>query len=173
MIVFKRADYDDLPILAATRQKVWATTYRGIYPDEKIDHFDHNWHIARDRRRMEDPKQEYYLVMDGDACVGYFYYGTPHVDYKDFIFCLNSLYFLPEYRGKGLGRRVFDLLHKVCAERGIDKFFNGCNIHNLPAQAFYLKMGGVVGLVDGGHSNKSEDQMYFEYTVKKERNYYE
>ena len=163
MIYFKKATYDDLPMLAATRQKVWATTYRGIYPDAMIDNFDTQWHITRDKRRMEDPKQEFFLVMDGENCVGYFYYGTPHVAYKDFEFCLNSLYFLEDYRGKGLGTKVFEQVRSVCKERGIDKFFNGCNIHNLPAQAFYRKMGGSVGLIDGGHTNKAEDQMYFEY----------
>lgn len=163
MIYFKKATYDDLPMLAATRQKVWATTYRGIYPDAMIDNFDTQWHIARDQRRMEDPKQEFFLVMDDENCVGYFYYGTPHVAYKDFEFCLNSLYFIEEYRGKGLGTKVFEQVRKVCKERGIDKFFNGCNIHNLPAQAFYRKMGGIVGLIDDGHTNKAEDQMYFEY----------
>lgn len=169
MIYFKKATYDDLHLLSQTRQKVWATTYRGIYSDEMIDRFDHAWSMARDRRRMEDPKQEFYLVMDNDECVGYFYYGTPHVDYKDFTFCLNALYFLPEYRGKGLGRRVFEVIKEACIQRGVDKFFNGCNVHNLPAQGFYRKMGGIVGKIDDGHANKAEDQMYFEYYLGEEK----
>ncbi len=163
MIYFKRASYEDLPTLAATRKKVWASTYRGIYPDEMIDNFDMQWHIARDRRRMEAANQAFYLVMDDDLCVGYFYYGAPYFAYKDFSFCLNSLYFLKEYRGMGLGRRVFEHVRQVCKAKGITKFFNGCNVHNLPAQGFYRKMGGVVGMVDDGHANKAEDQMYFEY----------
>ena len=48
------------------------------------------------------------------------------------------------------------------------KFFCGCNCHNLPAQAFYRAKGGVVGAVHGGHADRAEDQMYFEFqTVKK------
>ena len=46
--------------------------------------------------------------------------------------------------------------------------FCACNCHNLPAQAFYRAMGGVVGAVHGGHADRAEDQMYFEFqTVKK------
>ncbi len=63
MIYFKRASYEDLPTLAATRKKVWASTYRGIYPDEMIDNFDMQWHIARDRRRMEAANQAFYLMI--------------------------------------------------------------------------------------------------------------
>ncbi len=165
MIRFQKAGFEDLPMLAATRQKVWDSTYRGIYPDEAIDQFDMNWHIARDRGRMMDKNQEFYLVMDGEACVGYFYYGTPHVKLKDYTFCLNALYFLPEYRGKGLGTLVFEHVRGVCKARGIRKFFNGCNLHNLPAQAFYRKMGGKVDVIDGGHENRAHDQMYFEYDL--------
>ena len=168
MIEFKKAGFHDLETLARTRQKVWDTTYRGIYPDHAIDDFDIGWHMARDRRRMMDRNQEFYLVMDGDLCVGYFYYGTPHVPLKDHSFCLNALYLLPEYRGRGLGSKVFALLRRICEERGIPKFFNGCNTHNLPAQKFYYKMGGVVDVVNDGHQNPAEDQMYFEYYLRKE-----
>ncbi len=173
MIEFRKAGFEDLPLLAQTRQKVWATTYRGIYPDHAIDEFDIHWHVARDRRRMMDKNQEFYLVMDGENCVGYFYYGTPHVKLKDHVFCLNALYFLPEYRGKGLGSRVFRMIRQVCQERGISKFFNGCNTHNLPAQEFYRKMGGIVDVISDGHENPAEDQMYFEYDLTTEENQYE
>lgn len=33
-VTFKKAEPTDAPLLAATRQKAWAATYRGIYPDE-------------------------------------------------------------------------------------------------------------------------------------------
>ena len=162
-VEFVKVGAESAEILSATRQKVWATTYRGIYPDTMIDDYDLPWHIGRDRRRMEAEDQEFYLAMDGDRCVGYFNYGTPYFPYKDFSFCLNSLYFLEEYRGQGLGKRAFRQMIEACKQRGVYKFYNGCNVHNLPAQEFYRKMGGVVGLVDDGHSNKAEDQMYFEY----------
>ena len=164
MIEFRKATPEDAALLAATRPKVWATTYRGIYSDEKIDRYDLAYYTARDRKRMEDPKQDFYLVMDGEDCVGYFYYGPPHGGaYRDFELCLNALYFLDTYRGKGLGRRVFAHMREVCAARGLDKFFCQCNCHNLPAQGFYRKMGGVATLFMDGHADKAEDQMIFEF----------
>ena len=124
---------------------------------------------ARDAARIADPANAVFLAMDGAECVGYFTYGPyTYGRYKDFTLCLNSLYFLPGYRRMGLGRRAFAQLTEFCRERGIQKFFCGCNCHNLPAQAFYRAMGGVVGAVHGGHADRAEDQMYFEFqTVKK------
>lgn len=168
-VEFRRASPEDARLLAETRRRAWDTTYRGIYPDAMIDEYDLEAHTARDAARIADPANAVFLAMDGAECVGYFTYGPyTYGRYKDFALCLNSLYFLPGYRRMGLGRRAFAQLTEFCRERGIQKFFCGCNCHNLPAQAFYRAMGGVVGAVHGGHADRTEDQMYFEFqTVKK------
>ncbi len=38
---FVPASEDDAMTIVALRQKVWASTYRGIYPDSMIDVFDY------------------------------------------------------------------------------------------------------------------------------------
>ena len=164
MIELRRACPDDAALLARTRQKAWAATYRGIYPDEWIDVFDVSRHTEKDRRRIEDPDKQVYLAMDGSDCVGYACFGSlTRGQYKDFQICLNSLYFLPGYQGKGLGRRVFALVTEECRSRGVDKFFCGCNAHNHKARSFYEHMGGILGKTDTGHENKAEDQVYYEF----------
>ena len=118
----------------------------------------------RERARLEQTDYMAYLVMDGGQCAGYFSYGAAsHGGYKDFSFCLNSLYLLPPYQHMGLGRRIFAQVRQAARERKLDSFFCGCNVHNLPARRFYEKMGGVVGEIDDGHENLAEDQMYFEF----------
>ena len=57
-VTFKKAEPTDAPLLAATRQKAWAATYRGIYPDEMIDQYDLERYTAKDRERLQDPKRE-------------------------------------------------------------------------------------------------------------------
>ena len=162
MIVFHRAAAADIPLLSETRRRAWDATYRGIYEDEKIDHYDYDLHHRNDAKRIAE--QTVFLLMDGTNCAGYFYYGAfPGAKYKDFSLCLNALYLLPGYQGQGLGKRVFTWMREICRTRGLDKFFCGCNIHNTKAQGFYRRMGGVVGRVDGGHERKAEDQMYFEF----------
>ncbi len=165
-IIFRRAGTADAALLSRTRQKAWAATYRGIYPDEWIDNYDFAAQQARERARLEDPEYHAYAAMDMDkaVCAGYFSYGPPlHGAYKDFALCLNSLYFLPEYQRRGLGSRVFALLRQRARENGLDRFFCGCNLHNRPARRFYEAMGGRIGRTDGGHPNRAEDQVYFEF----------
>ncbi len=169
-VEFVKVGPEKARLMAEIRPKVWASTYRGIYSDEKIDNYDLEFYTKRDAQRMRDPRQTFILAMDGERCVGYFHYGPPHIPpYKDFVLCLNSLYFLSEYRGQGLGKRAFAHMLEVCRERGLSKFFWQCNSHNYPAQAFYEKMGGILSFRDEGHEDKGLDQLYYEYYLGEDR----
>ena len=170
-IVFRKAAPADAPILTETRRRCWDAAYRGIYPDEMIDDYDYSRHGARDLARISDPENTVWLAMDGESCVGYLYVGPcGYGPYKDFAFCLNSLYFLPDYQHIGLGGRAFALAAAECRRRGYEKFFCGCNAHNHNARAFYAHMGGVLGAESDGHKNKAEDQVYYEFYLNtKER----
>ena len=165
-ITVRKAVVTDAPLIGQVRKTVWSETYRGIYPDEKIDRFDVSFHLERDRRILSDERQHFYLFEDGDRCVGYFSFG-PYVygTYKDFELCLNSLYLCREYKGKGLGKQAFSMLRSYARANGIHKFFCGCNAHNFAAQGFYRHMGGVMGVSSIGHPDKSEDLIYFEFTT--------
>lgn len=169
-VIFQKAAPEDAPILAATRQKVWDATYRGIYPDEMIDHYDLALFTDRDEKRIANPENKVWLVMDRAECVGYLVVGPCGFGtYKDFDFCLNSLYLLPPYQKMGLGREAFHLTVAECHRRGLDKFFCSCSPHNHDAMGFYEHMGGVLGAQSLGHSNKAEDAVYFEFSLNPER----
>lgn len=164
MIEFRRAKTGDGPLIAATRQKCWATTYRGIFPDEAIDRFDYAWHTARDEQRLKQTDFFYYLVMDGDDCVGYFSYGVmPRGQYRDFRFRLQSLYLLEEYRGRGLGRQIMQMVFTACRDMGFDKLCWDCSPHNTKTMGFYARLGANVIDMDVGHENRQEDGCTFEY----------
>ena len=168
--VFRRAGPADAPLLTTARRKVWDATYRGIYPDEMIDDYAFASHLARDEKRIADPRNTVWLAMDGEDCVGYFYVGPcGYGQYKDFDFCLNSLYFLPTYQGIGLGRTAFEMTVSECRRRGFDRFFCGCSAHNHKARGFYEHMGGVLGAQRLGHENRSEDLVYYEFFLGPEQ----
>ena len=44
MIDFVPAQPEDAARIGRLRQRCWAATYRGVYPDEMIDQFDYAWH---------------------------------------------------------------------------------------------------------------------------------
>ncbi len=160
-VIFRRAVPEDAPLWAATRQKAWAATYRGIYPDSWIDSYDYAGKTAKDRESLSDPTIISYLAMDEDACIGYFSYGAT----EQGEFYLRNLYFLPGYQGIGLGKKAFSFLREDCLKAGFTAFYIHCNYHNLPARAFYERMGGKLTGNNGFHENKAEDQCRYDYTI--------
>ena len=38
--LFVEATEEDVPSIIGLRQRIWSTTYRGIYPDSMIDEFE-------------------------------------------------------------------------------------------------------------------------------------
>ena len=163
-IVLRKASVEDALLISTTRRTVWEQTYRGIYPDHKIDQYDYTYYIGRDTALLSDPEHHYYLFFDEDRCIGYFSYGPYNYGtYKDFILCLNNLYVLDGYKGRGLGKQAFSCLRAYAREQRIERFFCGCNAHNVNAQEFYRYMGGIPGEISTGHADKSDDIIHFEF----------
>ncbi len=164
MIQYQRAAPNDAPLLAATRQKAWAATYRGIYPDEMIDNFDYPWHTAREAQNLKNPDIYTYLIMDGECCRGYFTYFIKNAPiWRDYHVRLFSLYLLPELQGRGLGRQILEFVRNECRECGFSKLYLSCAPQNTPAMGFYRHMGGKIAAEDTGHADPQEDTIEFEF----------
>ncbi len=164
MIECRKATVGDAYLLAATRRIVWEETYRGIYPDEMLDEYDMDAYAKQDRERLSDIRHQYYLYLQGKECVGYFSFGPYNYGtYKDFSLCLNNLYIRRDWKGLGLGKQAFACIRAYCRNRGIAKFFCGCNVHNRPAMNFYSHMGGTIGNEPSFHENKSDDIIHYEF----------
>lgn len=138
MIEFTPAAPSDAPLLGQLRQACWAATYRGIYPDEMIDHFDFAWHEQRDAQRIASPGYDVRIIRKNGMPVGYLTWrdGAPPQ--------LFSLYLLPEHQRQGVGRMAFDFVRDWCRAQGKPYFLCMCQPQNNPAMAFYRRMGGVI-----------------------------
>ena len=157
-IDFVPAEAGDAEAVGALRQRIWDTTYRGIYPDAVIDDFDYDRHRQRDLKKISDPSFRVYLIRYGGEDIGYFMFQDAGAGVW-----LRSLYVLREYQHRGIGKRAFSILKDYCREKGISRFACGCTPHNENAMRFYQRMGGVVIKTDTGHENKQEDGVIFEF----------
>ncbi len=157
-IDFVPAKTGDAAAISALRQRIWDTTYRGIYPDAVIDGFNYGWHQQRDLEKISDPSFMVYLIKCGGEDIGYFVFR-----YDGSAVWLHSLYVLQEYQHRGIGKKAFSVLDDYCREKGISRFSCSCSPHNENAMRFYRRMGGVVVKTDTGHENKQEDGVVFEF----------
>ena len=148
--------------LAQVKRSVWETTYRGIYPDSKIDGFDIDKEAEKFERLVGRADINLYGIVAEDNLIGYMAWGKnpryPDGDSNEIVL----LSILKDYQGKGIGGQVFEYAKGKLKDKG-DHFTLYCNKYNLPAQAFYEKMGCEVISVDDDHLDKSIPQIKYIY----------
>ena len=154
-----RANKDDCKALSKVKHDVWNTTYRGIYEDSKLDDYDYKYH----ENKFIDKLDELYVIKDENDIVGYFSFGVPRYVYKDYKYCINSLYILNTYQGKGIGKKVVSFINDYCKDNNIDRYFTNCNKYNENALGFYLKMGGVITSLMDDDELKEAHQYFIEF----------
>lgn len=163
-VVFLKADVCNAPGLARLRRDTRDETFRGIYPDEVMAHFDMEASERMFAELIREDGEELYLIECGGVPAGYFGYGKPTYDIlpPDAV-CLTMLYLLRAFQRRGTGRLVFEHMRDYCRSVGKDRFYNGCNLHNENAVRFYQAMGGRVICWYTAGEGKAKDQAVFEH----------
>ena len=138
LVRLEMATEEDTKTIIELRKQIWATTYRGLYPDSMIDDFDYAWHLAKELQRIRNPQYRVYRIVKDDRNIGYL--STRKTD----VVMLQSLYVLEEYQYQGIGRTAFEFVKQYCRENGADSFVCHCLPENWNARKFYEKMGGKV-----------------------------
>ena len=161
MIAIRDAQIGDAEGIARVIVSAWKDTYRGLMPDQVLDHLSVDERTARWRKRFEgvnDPYHQAFVAEMHGVVIGFASYGPnlePDPTYRGEIY---ALYILKEFRGQGLGRQ---LVSRAAAA------LIGLNILSMvvwvlsgnPYQKFYERLGGKYlyekpGLVSGVLLNK-------------------
>lgn len=157
------ATKDDCRSLAILKRKIWETTYRGIYSDEKLDKYDLNSNEDKFKNMIKQQSQTLFVVLNGSESIGYMSCGKILRAFDDHTHDIGLLYLAKEYQGKGIGLELFKFAKKELENQGVTEFIVSCNKYNLSAQEFYKKMGGIIIKVDEDHEDKSIPQVKFQF----------
>lgn len=161
----RKALYSDCFDLSLLKREIWETTYRGIYPDEKIDNYDYQKNEERFKSFINNPNQQLYVVTNDNNIIGYIEFGKPYRPFRDYTQEIGLFYIKKDYQRHGLGTKLFDLASQHIKFNGADKFFISCHKYNLDAQKFYKKMGGKIVHIDNDSANDGLPQVKFEYKL--------
>ena len=150
---------EEAHLLSEFRRKVWAKTYRGIYPDKLIDEFDFGFHDSKNLFMINSEEYSVYFITADGKKAGYLI-----LQHKIPLY-IQSLYLLPDFQRKGIGRKIFSLVREHCRKNKIEKFYLCCQPENKNALAFYEKMGGKITEKDIGHENNCENNFKIEFSA--------
>lgn len=118
-------------------EQSWKYAYKGIIPQEYLDSIPSGqWCGA-----IDNPDRHTLIILDGDKIIGTSSYCKSRFeDYKDWGEII-SIYFLPEYMGKGYGKQLLEKAVEELKTMGFETIFLWVLEDNHCARHFYEKFG--------------------------------
>lgn len=161
----RQAQKSDCTTIAEIKRLIWQSTYRGIYPDSKIDGYDIKEQSKKFEKLIDDKNLLLYVAEDDNNIVAYMCCGkrsrAAHGENYE-IFLLNVL---KEYQGRGIGTALFSEGCDILKSMGAHEILIACNKYNFPAQQFYESKGCKKFCVDDDREDKSLPQIYYKFLI--------
>lgn len=144
MIEIMKAKQEDSLQIAIVNVYTWKTQYSGLMKDETINFRIKNVENSSEKIKKRINEDGNYLVAKKDnTVIGFCRYGKcQEKGYEDFG-QINALYLLEGFKGKGIGKRLFEEAKKEIKNMGYSKMRIDCLKGN-STLGFYLHMGGKV-----------------------------
>ncbi len=135
---FRRAAETDAALIRALADEVFPVTYRQILTAEQIAYMMELMYSPDSIHRQMAEGHVYEILYSGDVPVGYVsveQQGTA-------LFHLQKLYLLPQYQGRGWGRKLFGRAIEIIKAWQPEPCRVELNVNRYnPALAFYERMG--------------------------------
>lgn len=130
---------DDLYEISSIYENSWKYAYKDIIPQDYLDSIpEGRWAKGINREGMRN-----LVVTDNNKYVGTAGFcrsrWEKYSDYGELV----SIYFLPEYIGKGYGKHLLDRCLKELKEMGFDRVLLWVLEDNIRARRFYSKNGFI------------------------------
>lgn len=141
---------EDIETIAIIHQKSWQHAYRGIVSDAYLDALDYErWvnvfyeHFDENGIRRPGAPEGYVVESDGQIAGAAFVGATRDEDFSSETGEIMSIYFLPQYCGKGLGGALLHHALKRLKEMGFRQCIVWVLSENRAARAVYEHIGFV------------------------------
>jgi GNAT superfamily N-acetyltransferase len=139
------ARLDDSEGIARVQVASWRTTYPGMIPQDFLDSMDDAAFAGRWSERLshETSRRTTFVAEDEGRLVGFATGGAEREGDAQYDGELYAIYVLQEWQGQGLGRELVNAVAGALVERGLHSMLVWVLRDNLPARAFYERLGGV------------------------------
>ncbi len=137
IVIRKMNPADSREELSNIYEQSWKYAYKGIIPQNYLDSLScGQWCNA-----IDNPNRHTLVMLDGDRLIGISSYCKSRFDaYKDWGEII-SIYLLPEYMGKGLGKILIEKAIDELKAMGFKTIFLWVLEENHRARHFYEKCG--------------------------------
>jgi ribosomal protein S18 acetylase RimI-like enzyme len=138
-IVIRPWQKGDLTSIRRITWQSWISAYSSFIPERDLrSYFDIHYTEAAFLSMFDDPFTQVFIAEADDQIAGY---ARLFFNQNENRLCVPSLYFLPEFQGQGMGRRLLEAAEGYAAEKRLDELWIGVMVKNRQALVFYRKVG--------------------------------
>lgn len=139
MITISAAGLNDIKIIKEITNVTWPITYGEILSQEQLDYMLGLFYSDEAlTKQIQNKEQLFYLILDSESTIGFI--GIEHNYKNEAATKIHKIYLLPETQGKGIGKKVFDLIEKLAVTNNSKHLLLNVNRFNT-ALNFYKKIG--------------------------------
>ena len=129
----------DLASIRRITWQSWISAYASFIPESDLQsYFSIHYTDKAFLDMFDDPLTQGFVAETDEQIAGYarlFFNGDENRLY------VPSLYFLPDFQGQGMGRRLLEAAEEYAAEKGLDELWIAVMVKNRQALVFYRKVG--------------------------------
>lgn len=170
-IEIRKATTDDIDSVARLHVKSWKDTYSGIVSKNHINNMVNNIDKRIERMRNEFNLRTMIVATINNKIVGFAEYIDSNKYSSEYdIDCeLCGLYVDKEYKGQGIGTKLFNYVAESFVNSGKEKMLVWCLQDNTSAIKFYIKVRKGVRIAFMRNitiGNESYNEVGFTYKLK-------
>ena len=139
----RKAKIEDAPAIAHIQVTSWRSAFRNIASDQYLDHMVSEVDQVVDWKEiLADPEQVVVIAENGNKLIGYAWAHQEEDESVEWDAELISMHILPEYKRRGIGRRLFAATATQLKEKGCSSIYLWVLEENHPSRKFYEILGG-------------------------------
>lgn len=135
---------DDLTMIARVNVDTFRETHGAFVPDSFVRDLSYEGAEQRFKRmlRKAEDLSTIFVAEDSGDVIGYAMCGLAREKVLHYQGELYSIYILPQYHGKGIGRRLLNSVSKHLRMQGANSMFVVVFSENISGRKFYEVLGG-------------------------------
>ncbi len=139
-ITVRNAEESDYPEIVHISIRTWKQAYKGIVEQSFLDNISFDQRLEGRLKWMREPKKYSLVAIADKKIIGFCDFGiSSHSQYgKGEVY---AIYILPEYQGKGAGKKLMGKAMQRLEEETLTPFIIIALDKNTSAQKFYKDLG--------------------------------
>lgn len=135
----RRWTLDDLTIIQDVLWKTWLDSYSHFIPEQDLkSYFSEHYDMDSVRSLFYNPMADGFVALDEEKIVGFMRTAR---DTEENRFYVSSLYVLPQFQAKGLGRALMRRAADEARGFKLDRLWIGVMVQNTQAVEYYKTLG--------------------------------